>query len=136
MTRFHGALVSFASAGAGDIRPLYLPEGCGAVSLRQLQCIGHRNIGCCEFVARQIGRACELPPHQPEPALEYFQRLAGTPILPVGLGRQIEADNDEVDGRGETGLAEMEELLVGGEGRIVRGRRERRRSVAGPSATP
>jgi len=55
---------------------------------------------------------------------------SGRPVLPLVLGREIAADHDEIDRGGEAGFAEVKELLVGGEGGIVRGGRERRRPVS------
>ncbi len=44
----------------------------------------------------------------PQPALEDFQRLAGAPVLPIGLGCEIAAD--------ETSYIEAASRLRGGEG--------------------
>src|SRR4249920_731161 len=107
MTCFHGPLVAFASASAGDEGLLCLAEGDAATSSGQLQGVSHRNVGCRECITRKIGRARELPGHQPQSALEYFQRLAGAPVLPLGLGREIAADDNEVNGGGETSFAEV-----------------------------
>ena len=73
-----------------------------------------------EIARNRRARARELPAHQLKPALEDLQRLAGAPVLPLGPGRQAAADRDEIDGRGEARLAEVEKLLVRGESRIVR----------------
>jgi hypothetical protein len=120
MTCLHRSLVGFASTVARHIGLLWLTEDEGASSLGKLQGVSHHYVGRREGITRKIGRARELPGNQPQPALKYFQRLAGTPVLPLGLGREIPADDNEVKRGSEAGFAEVKELLVRGEGGIVR----------------
>lgn len=123
-------LVAFAGAGAGDIGFLCFAKGDACAVLRQFQRVGHRNVGGCEHLAGEIGRACQLPRHQAHPALENVQRLTGAPVLPFGFRRETARADDKVDGGREAGFAKVEELLVSGERGIVRGGCQRRRPVA------
>src|SRR3981081_2800287 len=63
LTCFHGPLVGCASAGAGHIGLLSLPEGDASNSSCELESVSHRNIGRREHLAAKIGRASQLPRH-------------------------------------------------------------------------
>src|SRR6185295_818344 len=118
MTGLHGAPVAVSCGSAGDVSLLRLTERHAAGSSSKLQRIGHRNIGRGKRFARQIGRMRELPRHQAAPAVEYFHRLARTPVVLLTLGCEIAADDENVHGHREPSFAEMKELLISREGKI------------------
>src|SRR6185437_8493281 len=77
-----------------------------------------------------VGRARELAPQQAQPGLELFLRLPGAPAVAVALRRDLAGADEDVGGHGEAGFAEVQELLVHRERRILRRGGERRRPVA------
>ena len=131
----HGALVGVAAGGAGDVGLFGLAEGDAAVPLGQLQGVGHRDVGGSESLAGEIGRARQLARDQPQPGLERLQRLAGAPVVPLGLGRD-DCGRRRRSRRREAGFAQVQELLVGGEGRDRAAPAPAASARGGPSGTP
>ena len=119
VTILHGAQVAIASGHAGHISLFRFAEGNAASPVGQLQGVGDRNVSGGESVACHVGRSRELSRDQAKTALEHLQCKACAPVPALGLGCEIAAGIDEVDGCGEAGFAEVKELLIRGVGRIV-----------------
>jgi len=64
---------------------LCLAEGHAPGPSGQEQSVGDRNVRRGEVRAREIGRARKLARHQPQPALEHFQRLHAAIIAGAGV---------------------------------------------------
>lgn len=123
----HGALVRFTTGGAGEVGLLGVGKGEAAVPLAEVERVGHRDVGGGEGLAGEIRRVRQPRLDQPQPLLERLQAPLGALVLALGLRRDEAADDDGHHQGGQARLAQVQELLVGGEGRIGRRRRQRLR---------
>ena len=119
MRAVDGASIGVAARGAGKVGLFGVAEGEPGVVRAQVQGVGHRDVGGRESVTGHVRRVGKLPPHEQQPSLNALSRPARTPIVPFRLGCDEAANQRDHDQRRQARLAQMEELLVSGEGRIV-----------------